>query len=108
MLTVKFTDYSSGCISVDGYPLHEIDVVYGLSTGGACGTDQNQIQAVGTVWVDNRAATIDDAYAAGYTIYDGSDCTVCAVLALTQARYTYGILKTLAYGKVLYHVAVDK
>jgi hypothetical protein len=31
-----------------------------------------------------------------------------AVLALTQARYTYGILKTLAYGKVLYHVAVDK
>lgn len=78
MLTVKFTEYSSGCVSVDGYPLHEIDVVYGLSASGACGNDQNQIQVVGTVWVDNRAATIDDAFVAGYTLYDPADCTRCA------------------------------
>jgi len=77
MLTVKFQDTNLGCVSEDGYPLHLIDVVYSLNASGACGNN-NQIQIVSQVWVDSRAASINAANLAGYTIYDENDCTQCA------------------------------
>lgn len=77
MLTVKFQDTNLGCVSIDGYPLHLIDVVHSLNASAACGNNQ-QMQIVTQVWVDNRAATIAAANSAGYTIYNENDCTQCA------------------------------